>query len=122
MLIDALTRELSQRLGQQIATLFRAKPIIDAADQLADILTRAGLDAHPIGHLCLDVCTAAVISRDDPEAIEEVLVLRQITFALVDAGRTTDYVTRTLRTLVNGESILLTVHHHVAGATLRQVA
>lgn len=118
MLIDSLAQELSHRLGQQIAVLFRAKPAIDAAERLADKLTRAGLDAHAVGHLCLDACTAAVISRDDPDAVEQALVLQEIGFVLIDAGRTLDYITRTLRVRIDGQQILLTIHHHVADAAL----
>lgn len=111
MLIDTIRRELIERHDQQIAALIAAKPGIEAADRLEALLRGAGLDAHAVGHFNYDGCSVAVVSHADPERIEEALVLAGIEFGLVDAARVECYTLRALQVALNGQRVMLTIHH-----------
>lgn len=120
MLMDSLRADLAKLLDHHLVALFAAKPAIDAADGLAALLAENGIAARAFGHLCADACTVAVLSDDDPERVEEALVLLGIQFAITDAARVDSYTLRALQVTFSGQRVLMTIHHHPAIAAAQQ--
>lgn len=111
MLIDTIRREMIERHERQIAALIAAKPIIDAADRLEAILRAAGIEAHAVGHFNYDGCAVAVVTRADPQHVEEALILLGVEFAVTDATRIERMHLRALQVALDGQHVMMAIHH-----------
>jgi hypothetical protein len=114
MLIDTLRHQMIDRLERELAAIRQAEASIDAVDRLACALLGVGCKAAAVGQMTHDGCTAAVVTHEAPDRVDEALALLGVGYETVDAVDIGSYRLRLIRVHVGGQMVMLSVQHKKA--------